>query len=38
MKNEKKPKHAETVVLKGRIHCEIFLSEHFMEYSFRVIS
>ena len=24
-------------VLKGRIHCEIFLSEHFMNYSFRVI-
>ena len=24
--------------LKGKIHCEIFLSEHFMKYSFRVIS
>ena len=24
--------------LKGRIHCEIFLSEHFIKYSFRVIS
>ena len=24
--------------LKGRIHCEIFLSEDFMIYSFRVIS
>ena len=24
--------------LKGRIHCEIFLSRHFMKYSFRVIS
>ena len=24
--------------LKGRIHCEIFLSEHFMKYSFRDIS
>ena len=24
--------------LKGRIHCEIFLSEHFMKYIFRVIS
>ena len=23
---------------EGRIHCEIFLSEHFMKYSFRVIS
>ena len=25
-------------LLKGRIHCEIFLSRHFMKYSFRVIS
>ena len=24
--------------LKGRIYCEIFLSEHFMKYSFRGIS
>ena len=24
--------------IKGRIHCEIFLSRHFMKYSFRVIS
>ena len=24
--------------VKGRIQCEIFLSEHFMKYSFRVIS
>ena len=24
--------------LKGRIHCEIFLSDNFMKYSFRVIS
>ena len=24
--------------IKGRIHCEIFLSEDFMKYSFRVIS
>ena len=24
--------------VKGRIHCEIFLSRHFMKYSFRVIS
>ena len=24
--------------IKGRIHCEIFLSWHFMKYSFRVIS
>ena len=26
------------MTVKGRIHCEIFLSEHFMKYSFRVIS
>ena len=26
------------VCFKGRIHCEIFLSRHFMKYSFRVIS
>ena len=25
-------------LLKGRIHCEMFLSEDFMKYSFRVIS
>ena len=25
-------------LIKGRIHCEIFLSEHFMKYSFRGIS
>ena len=24
--------------IKGRIHCEIILSEHFMKYSLRVIS
>ena len=24
-----------TRLVKGRIHCEIFLSEHFMKYSFR---
>ena len=29
---------ASEVTLKGRIRCEIFLSEHFMKYSFRVIS
>ena len=23
---------------KGRVHCEIFLSEHFIKYSFRGIS
>ena len=28
----------EILSLKGRIRCEIFLSEHFMKYSFRVIS
>ena len=25
-------------VIKGMIHCKIFLSEHFMKYSFRAIS
>ena len=25
-------------LLMGKIHCKIFLSEHFMKYSFRIIS
>ena len=36
--NLQKNTYARISSLKGRIHCEIFLSEHFMKYSFRVIS